>query len=94
MPQSPEDLSSLIKRIAQQLANEIGRVLSDDALERISVVPEPYLSQRLIQVNQEQLGNQLRAIVEIAADSGRQVITVAEIEDSLQKVRCHYLWFC
>lgn len=93
MPQRPDDLSRIIKEIAQRQASKRGAVFDDAALERIGVVPPPYGFQPTITVNLGDLEDMISDIVEIARRYDK-TITLPVIEKALREVKCHYLWFC
>lgn len=107
MPQSPEDLSELIRRMAEEEARGYGIDFDNDALDHISTIPKPYSSQSTIRVDQALLRKQIRAIVRatVRIESGRRLafdsvssptpsLSTRDLLDGLKSVECHYLWFC
>jgi hypothetical protein len=94
MPKSPKDLSDLIRELARQEAESLGKSLSGDAEDRIATVPPPYNTQSQIPVDVQRLQLMIHDIISIAADENKKEIALDDIESALARVKCHYLWFC
>jgi len=93
MPQTPEDLSKIIREMAQRHAKELGKVLTAKAEDRIATIPAPYSQQTTITVELKELDAQIWEIM-VAASLAKQQIDLPEMEEALRKVKCHYLWLC
>lgn len=95
MPQRPDDLARIIREIATKQAKNRGKSINADALTRISFIPAEYAKQEIIQVELDKLEEMISDVIEIAAKlSSAPEITKPDIEQALDKVDCHYLWFC
>ncbi len=94
MPQTPEDLSKIIREIAVRHAKIRGRGIKNDALEQISRIPIEYAEQQTISVNLAELDRMVGDVIELAAQFTKDNIGQLEIDMALRKVTCHYLWFC
>jgi hypothetical protein len=94
MPQTPEDLSKIIREMAERQAKVRGRGIDNAALNRISLIPVEYSSRKTISVNLAELESMISDVIEVASNVSKGDIGQPEIEVALKKVSCHYLWFC
>jgi hypothetical protein len=94
MPQTPEDLSRIIRDMARRYAQSELKVLNRAAEDRIALIPPEYRSRPLITVDLAQLDLMIGKVVFLAASFSGSEIRVEAMERSLKQVKCHYLWFC
>jgi hypothetical protein len=95
MPQQPDDLSRIIREMAEKHAKLKGLSIDQEALGRIGTIPPPYSTQKEISVELSKLDIMVRDIIELAAKFARDgMIDLRAIEKGLIEVKCHYLWFC
>jgi hypothetical protein len=94
MPQSPRDLSELIRQLARQAAASLGKSLSLSAEDEIARVPPPYNTQSQISVDVHQLQSAIRGIINTAAIGEGKEITNDHVNLARIRTKCHYLWFC
>jgi hypothetical protein len=94
MPQTPEDLSKIIREMAQRYAKNESKRLSVTAEDRIAVIPPPYQSRPVITVDLTQLDLMVGRIILLASSFSGSEIGLDAMERSLRQVKCHYLWFC
>ena len=93
MPQPHEDVSKLIKQMAREAANKMGKGLAAPAEERIGQIPPNYAAMKEIPIDQSLLYSTIKDVIELATSSKRE-IELDDIDTALKKVECHYLWFC
>ena len=94
MLQTPDDLSKIIREIAARQAKARGKDIFNEALNRISIIPNDYAVKPTISVDLVELESMLSDIIDVAAKNSQRTIGGDEIEAALKKVTCHYLWFC
>jgi hypothetical protein len=87
MEQTPEDLRSLIRRIAREEAKREGKVIRESALDGLARIPQGYAD---IEVDVNRLRKMLADVISIAPKD----IDADGIRQALKDVECHYLWFC
>jgi hypothetical protein len=76
-------------------AKRKGYDIDEQALDKISSIPEPYASQKTIPVDLTQLDEMIRDIVELSTSiATTQTIDLPSMARALIEVKCHYLWFC
>jgi|GraSoi013_1_20cm_1032409.scaffolds.fasta_scaffold167214_1 hypothetical protein len=94
MPETPENLSKIIRDMVEKQAKERGKSVDNAALEMISRIPAEYATQRSINVDLAKLEPMISDIMMVASDFSRQSIGQDELKAALTKAPCHYLWFC
>ena len=94
MPQKPEDLSNIIRRMAREQAKKRGKDIDGKALDKIGQIPSPYNNQKEISVDLGRLEGMISDIIELANRYSGGSIDLGALEKALIEVKCHYLWFC
>jgi hypothetical protein len=89
------ELSGAIRKIAVSAALEIKATITDGALRWLTQIPPPYNREKQIDVELAQLHEAIRTIIAgTAADNPNRVIGDKTLQFAMQRVPCHYLWFC
>jgi hypothetical protein len=94
MPQTPEDLSRIIREMARRHARSELKSLQPEAEDRIALIPPGYRSRPLITVDLNQLDMMIAKVIYLAASFSIGEIRLEAMDRSLRQVKCHYLWFC
>ena len=94
MPQTPDDLSRIIREMAAKQAQNRGKKIDGKALDRIGEIPAPFSNQKTIVVDLGQLEGMISDIIELASKHAGDTIDLPALEKALIEVKCHYLWFC
>lgn len=95
MPQRPEDLSKIIREMAERHAKQLGLAISSEALVTIGIIPADFAQQTTIDVDLDKLDMMIGEVIGKAKEGSDGItITRRNLGTALRRVNCHYLWFC